>query len=185
LEKEVDRIGSLVDEFLKQELGIERKAGMSINIVSLGRASVLGLALMLANTSPAGGQAQPAGGQGQRTLYERLGGYTAISAVVDDFEDRLFVDPKVGKYFVGMGTDTRELFKQKTKNLVCNVTGGPCKVISRTAKTTHAGLGITDAEFNIVVGHLSESLDKYKAPAAEKKELMDIVETLRKDIVER
>ena len=151
---------------------------MSINIVSLVRASLLGLALMLANTSPASGQAQ-------RTLYERLGGYNGISAVVDDFADRLFADPKIGKYFVGMGTDTREMFKQKNKNLVCNVTGGPCKVISRSAKTTHAGLGITNAEFDIVVGHLSESLDKYKVPAAEKKELLDIVETLRKDIVER
>jgi len=87
---------------------------MSMNIVSLVRASLLGLALMLANTSPAAGQAQPAGGQAQRTLYERLGGYNGISAVVDDFEDRLFVDPIVGKYFVGMGTDTRETFKQKT-----------------------------------------------------------------------
>src|SRR5262252_9178984 len=84
-----------------------KEVGMSINIVSLVRASLLGLALMLANTSPASGQAQ-------RTLYERLGGYNGISAVVDDFEDRLFVDPIVGKYFVGMGTDTRETFKQKT-----------------------------------------------------------------------
>jgi hemoglobin len=158
---------------------------MSMNIVSLVRASLLGLALMLANTSPAGGQAQTASGQEQRTLYERLGGYDAISKVVNDFEDRLFVDPKVGKYFVGMGTDTRQLFKQKTTNLVCNVTGGPCKVISRSAKTTHAGLGITNAEFDIVVGHLSEALDKYKVPAAEHKELLDIVATLRKDIVER
>jgi hemoglobin len=158
---------------------------MSMNIVSLVRALLLGLALMLANTSPAGGQAQPAGGQGQRTLYERLGGYDAISKVVDDFADRLFADPKIGKFFVGMGTDTRESFKQKNKNLVCNVTGGPCKVISRPAKTVHAGLGITDADFNIVVGHLSEALDKYKVPAAEHKELMDIIGTLRKDIVER
>lgn len=158
---------------------------MSINIVSLVRASLLGLALMFANTSPAVGQAQSASGQAQRTLYERLGGYNGISPVVDDFEDRLFVDPTVGKYFVGMGTDTRETFKQKTTNLVCNVTGGPCKVISRSAKTTHAGLGITNAEFDIVVGHLSESLDKYKVPAAEHKEVMAIIETLRKDIVER
>ena len=157
----------------------------SVNIISLVRASLLGLALMLANTLPAGGQEQPAGGQGQRTLYERLGGYDAISAVVDDFANRLFVDPKVGKFFVGMGTDTRESFKQKNKNLVCNVTGGPCKVISRPARTVHAGLGITDADFDIVVGHLSEALDKYKVPAAEHKELMDIVATLRKDIVER
>ena len=34
-------------------------------------------------------------------------------------------------------------------------------------------------------GHLSEALDKYKVPAAEHKELMAIVETLRKDIVEK
>lgn len=158
---------------------------MSMNIVSLVRGSLLCLALMLANTSPASGQAQPAGGQAQRTLYERLGGYDGISAVVEDFENRLFVDPKVGKYFVGMGTDTRELFIQKTKNLVCNVTGGPCKVISRSAKTTHAGLGITDAEFDIVAGHLSEALDKYKVQPAEHKEVMAIIETLRKDIVEK
>jgi hypothetical protein len=45
---------------------------MSMNIVSLVRASLLGLALMLANTSPASGQAQ-------RTLYERLGGYNGIA----------------------------------------------------------------------------------------------------------
>jgi len=172
---------------------------MSINIVSLVRASLLGLALMLANTSlaagqaqsargqaqPAVGQEQPDAGQGQRTLYERLGGYTAISAVVNDFAERLFADPKIGKFFVGMGTDTREMFKQKNKNLVCNVSGGPCKVISRPARTVHAGLGITDAEFDIVVGHLAEALDKYKVPAAEHKELMAIIATLRKDIVER
>src|SRR5215831_18945152 len=168
------------------------EVGMSMNMVSLVRASLLGLALMVANTSPVGGQvqpagghAQPAGGHAQRTLYERLGSYNGISAVVDDFADRLFADPKIGKYFVGMGTDTREMFKQKNKNLVCNVTGGPCKVISRPAKTVHAGLGITDADFDIVVGHLSEALDKYKVPAAEHKELMDIIGTLRKDIVER
>lgn len=158
---------------------------MSMNIVSLVRASLLGLALMLASTSPAFGQAQPAGGQGQRTLYERLGGYNGISPVVEDFENRLFVDPTVGKYFVGMGTDTKQQFIQKTKNLVCNVTGGPCKVISRSAKTTHAGLGITNAEFDVVANHLSEALDKYKVPAPEHKELMAIIETLRKDIVER
>ena len=151
---------------------------MSMNIVSLVRASLLGLALMLANTSLAGGQAQ-------RTLYERLGGYNAISAVVDEFADRLFADPKVGKFFVGMGTDTREMFKQKNKNLVCNVTGGPCKVISRPAKTVHAGLGITDADFDVVVGHLTAVLDEHKVPAAEKKELLDIIGSLRKDIVER
>jgi len=119
-----------------------------------------------------------------KSLYERLGGYDAISAVVDDFASKLFDDPRIAHFFRGMGDDTREQFRQKNKNLVCNVTGGPCKVISRSAKTIHAGLGITEEEFNIVVDHLVQTLDKFKVPAAEKAELLAIIGSLKPDIVE-
>ena len=119
-----------------------------------------------------------------RSLYERLGGYEAISAVVDDFAPKLFDDPRIAHFFRGMGDDTREQFKQKNKNLVCNVTGGPCKIISRPAKTVHGGLGITEAEFNIVVNHLVQTLEKFNVPAKEKSELLEIIGSLKPDIVE-
>ena len=121
----------------------------------------------------------------KKSLYERLGGYEAISAVVNDFAEKLFKDPQVGPFFKGMGTDTRKSFIQKNINLVCNVTGGPCKVLSRPAKTVHAGLGITESDFNVVVNHLVDTLDKFKVPAKEKKELLDIIGTLKPDIVEQ
>lgn len=120
----------------------------------------------------------------KKSLYERLGGYEAISAVVNDFAPKLFKDPQVGSFFKGMGTDTRKSFIQKNINLVCSVTGGPCKVISRPAKTVHGGLGITESDFNVVVNHLVDTLDKFEVPAKEKKELLDIVGTLKPDIVE-
>ncbi len=128
----------------------------------------------------------PALAQGamEKSLYERLGGYGAISAVVNDFANKLFIDPEVGSFFKGMGTDTRKSFIQKNINLVCNVTGGPCKVISRAAKTVHGGLGITEAEFNVVANHLVDTLDKFKVPAKEKQELLAIIDTLKPDIVE-
>ena len=119
-----------------------------------------------------------------KSLYERLGGYEAISAVVNDFAEQLFIDPEVKSFFKGMGTDTRMSFIQKNINLVCNVTGGPCKIISRDAKTVHAGLGITEAEFNVVVDHLVDTLDKFKVPAKEKEELLSIIGKLKPDIVE-
>jgi hemoglobin len=121
----------------------------------------------------------------EKSLYERLGGYEAISAVVNDFAPKLFTDPQVGPFFKGMGTDTRKSFIQKNINLVCNVTGGPCKIISRPAKTVHAGLGITEADFNVVVNHLVDTLDKFEVPAKEKQELLSIIGTLKPDIVER
>ena len=118
------------------------------------------------------------------SLYQRLGGYEAISAVVEDFAPKLFGDSRIAHYFRGMGDDTKQQFMQKNKNLVCNVTGGPCKVISRPAKTVHGGLGITEREFNIVVEHLVQTLDKFKVPSAEKTELLAIIGTLKPDIVD-
>lgn len=119
-----------------------------------------------------------------KTLYERLGGYDAVSAVVDDFAGKLFSDPVVGARFFGMSDDSREGVRQKNKNLVCKVTGGPCKIISRPAATTHGGLGIKASEFNIVAQHLVDTLNTLKVPEKEHKELMAIIATLRPDIVE-
>lgn len=142
----------------------------------LGKVS-LALGILFLTTSIA--QAQ------EKSLYERLGGYEAISAVVNDFADRLFNDEVVGKRFFGMGDDSRAGFKQKNINLVCAATGGPCKIISRTAKTTHQGLGIKASEFDIVAGHLVDVLHKFKVPQQEFDELMAIIGTLRPDIVEK
>lgn len=118
------------------------------------------------------------------SLYERLGGYDAVSAVVDDFAAKLFDDPVVGARFFGMGADTREAFRQKNKNLVCAATGGPCKIISRSASQTHDGLGITASEFGIVAQHLVDTLNKFNVPEKEHNELMMIIGSLRPDIVE-
>ncbi len=118
------------------------------------------------------------------SLYERLGGYDAVSAVVDDFAAKLFDDPVVGARFFGMGEDSREGFRQKNKNLVCAATGGPCKIISRSALQTHTGLGITASEFSIVAQHLVDTLNKFNVPEQEHNELMAIIGSLRPDIVE-
>jgi len=120
----------------------------------------------------------------EKPLYDRLGGYDAVSAVVDDFAGKLFTDPVVGARFFGMSDDSREGFRQKNKNLVCAATGGPCKIISRSAATTHGGLGIKASEFAIVAQHLVDTLNKFNVPQKEQDELMAIIATLRPDIVE-
>ena len=130
------------------------------------------------------GGSSPAWSQSQ-SLYERLGGYDGISAVVEDFAPKLFSDAKVGRFFIGMSADSRQGFMQKNKNLVCKVTGGPCQIISRPAKTAHAGLGITESDFSVVVQHLVDTLNKFKVPDVEQKELLGIIGTLKPDIVEK
>lgn len=120
------------------------------------------------------------------SLYERLGGYDAISAVVDNFADRLFADPTIGPRFTrGMGTETRMQFRQKNKNLVCNLAGGPCQIISRAPEAAHQGLGITQDEFNILMGHFADTLDAFNVPEGERRELTTVYEGFRSRIVDR
>ena len=120
----------------------------------------------------------------EKSLYDRLGGYDAVSAVVDDFAAKLFDDPVVGARFFGMSDDSREGFRQKNKNLICAATGGPCKIISRSAAATHGGLGIKASEFAVVAQHLVDTLNKFNVPEKEHNELMAIIGSLRPDIVE-
>ena len=145
--------------------------------VTLGLVTTLFLTALFFALSPSVAEPAPQGQTAtEASLYERLGVYGAISAVVNDFAEKLFTDPKTAPFFKGMGTDTRQSFIQKNINLVCNVTGGPCKIISRNAKTIHAGLGITEAEFNIVENHLVDTLDAFNVPAREKRELLAIIQ---------
>jgi hemoglobin len=120
-----------------------------------------------------------------KTLYERLGGYEGISAVVDQFADSLFADKRINQFFIGMSDDTRAQFKQKNKNLLCNATGGPCKVISRPANVAHHGLGITAGDFEVVAGHLKDVLNKFNVGPKEQEEVFAIILSLRSQIVDR
>ncbi len=52
-------------------------------------------------------------------------------------------------------------------------------------KTSHHGLGITEADWDAAAKHLPASLDKFKVPQQEKDEVLAFVTTLKKDIVEK
>ncbi len=123
-------------------------------------------------------------GEEPTSLYERLGGYDAISNIIDGFLQRMFTDPKVGRYFVGMGTDTRERLQQKNKLLMCKNTGGPCKIINRDMKRTHEGLSITSTDWNIAVSLLTQTLQTLKIKEQEQRELLHLIGSLQEKIVE-
>jgi hemoglobin len=126
-----------------------------------------------------------------KSLYDRLGGEKAITAVVNDFVGRAATDERVN--FFRKGTDRewkpseKEVAMLKTHlvNLIGMLTGGPQKYSGRDMKTSHAGMKITDAEFDALAGDLKTSLAHFKVPAKEQDELLAIVGSTRGDIVER
>lgn len=119
------------------------------------------------------------------TLYARLGGYDAVAAVTDDFLGRLASDKQLGRFFPGHSTDSLKKIRQHIVDQLCAATGGPCVYIGRDMKTSHSGMGITEADWNQMVVLLNQTLDKFKVPDAERKELLGALSGLKKDIVEK
>jgi len=124
-------------------------------------------------------------GTSDKSLYQRVGGYDALAAVVDDFIGRLVADKRFEKFFVGHSEDSTKRIRQHILDQFCAATGGPCLYTGRDMKTTHKGLGITEADWDAAAKHLAMSLDKFKVPEKEKGELLGFVTSLKKDIVEK
>jgi len=141
------------------------------------------IVLACAIASPVTAQ-QPAPSQAP-SLYKRLGGYDALAAVTDDFLGRLAADPRFAKFFVGHSTDSIKKIRQLIVDQLCAATGGPCAYTGRDMKSAHAGLGITGQDWDAQAKLLVATLDKFQVPAKEKDEVLALVSTLRKDIVDK
>jgi hemoglobin len=117
------------------------------------------------------------------SLYKRLGGYDAVAAVTDDFIGRLVTDPQLKRFFAGHSTDSLKRIRQLIVDQLCAATGGPCVYVGRDMKTAHAGLNITDADWELAVKHLVATLDKFKVPQKEKDEVLGAIGGMKADIV--
>ena len=115
------------------------------------------------------------------SLYDRLGGKAAITAVVDEFVAKVAADNRINGRFAT--TDIPKL-KRHLVDQVCAASGSPCVYTGRDMKATHAGMRLTNADFNALVQDLVAALDKFKVGEWEEQELLALLGPMRKDIVE-
>ncbi len=120
-----------------------------------------------------------------KTLYQRLGGFDTIAGIVDDFIGQLKDDPAFKRFGGGRSKDSLMRTRELVVEQICYLTGGPCVYIGRDAKTAHAGLAITQEEWDSNIKKFKVSLDKLKVAELEQKEFLAMIEKLRPDIVEK
>jgi hemoglobin len=138
--------------------------------------------------------------EGKLTLFDRLGGEKGITAIIEDFTPRAIQDPRVnwerkgakqtGFFFHRQKSNewngTPENIARLNKHLIQFIalaTGGPAHYDGKEIKSAHAGMHVTNAEFDAAVGDLKASLDKLQIPNKEQKELLSIIESTRPLIV--
>jgi hemoglobin len=140
---------------------------------------VAGIALAAAGC----GTMETTGGKSMEpSLYDRLGGKPAITAVVDDFVGRVAADNRINGKFA---TANIPRLKMMLVDQICAASGGPCTYTGRDMRSAHAGMGISGAEFDALVGDLVATLNKFKVPEREKNELLGALGPMKKDIVEK
>jgi hemoglobin len=117
----------------------------------------------------------------QRSLYQRLGGRQAIVLVVDDFVGNVARDKRINGFFAD--TDIPRL-KRLLVQQICAASGGPCQYEGRSMREAHRGLNIRNADFNALVEDLVITLDKFGVGEREQRELLTVLGSLRRDVVQ-
>ncbi len=131
------------------------------------------LALVLALATGASMVAHTANAAPPKSLYDQLGGKDAVKAVVHDFLGNVAADTKINSKFGKsiVFADPKKpgaSLEEKLNDQICAATGGGCTFKGKSMKDAHAGMKITEDEFNALVADLIKSLDKFKVAHKDK-----------------
>jgi hemoglobin len=165
------KLGSFVALLMVAACGGDPKKPPEQPAASTGDTATAGSATNTAATPP---PAPP------KSLYDRLGGQPAITAVIEEFVARTTTDPRImDRFFNVDATNLKKLLVE----FVCVATGGPCKYEGRSMEDSHASMYLVDDEFGALVEDLVGALDKFKVPEKEKGEILGALGPLKPAMV--
>ena len=120
-----------------------------------------------------------------QSLYEQLGGSSAIEAVVESFYRKMLADDRVARFFDGVDMD-RQMAKQAA--FITMVTGGPNHYTGRDMRTSHASMlsrGLGDLHVDVVIQHLVVTLAEFGVGAEQIEKVRALCESVRDDVLSR
>jgi hemoglobin len=116
------------------------------------------------------------------SLYERMGGTSNVTAVVNDLIDTAATDPHLKRSFVDVDLAP---VKRLLVEQICQLAGGGCTYSGDSMHDVHAGLGITQAEFYRLVQVLRDSMITHGVGLRERNELLRLLAPMKRDVVEK
>src|SRR4051812_20166925 len=114
------------------------------------------------------------------SLYEQLGKYEGIDALVLELIYVLAEDERVRDRYKGVNMDK---FKKGLSDYICSIASGSCEYSGDSLKVIHAGHQYTDTEFNALVGDLIKAMNRKKIPVATQNQLLSLLAPSYKDII--
>lgn len=119
------------------------------------------------------------------SLYERIGGESAMRAAVIKMYDKILSDGELAPFFENI--DVNVLRNSQTA-FVTFAFGGPNHYTGKTMRSAHANSvknGLNDRHFDLVAGHLKAAMEELGVSADLIAEALAIVETTRSDVLNK
>jgi chemotaxis signal transduction protein/truncated hemoglobin YjbI len=120
-----------------------------------------------------------------RTLYERLGGASAVSGAVDIFYHKVLADQRINRFFGGADIPQQAA---KQKAFLTMLMGGPNSYTGTSLRLGHRRLvaaGLDDSHFDAVLEHLVSALRQLGATETDIAEAGALAESARADVLNR
>jgi hemoglobin len=108
----------------------------------------------------------------QVNIYQQLGGQPKIEEVVDNFITEIEFDAVLFTFFKDSNI---ERFREKLSEHICMLTGGPCKYSGDSMQQVHAGMNITEAEFNHSVDLFINAMTKADIPHSVQNKVLAVI----------
>jgi hemoglobin len=125
---------------------------------------MLALALLAGCAAP-----QP---EKQDSLYRALGGEDGIDKIVDDILFSMLRSPLLRDSFRDLSLTDYPRFKYNFAQQLCELSGGPCRYTGPDMRAAHAGLNVSEEQFNESGRIIAEVLTANGVPAEARQVLL-------------
>jgi hemoglobin len=115
-----------------------------------------------------------------QSIFERYGGFSAVSKIVSSFYDRVLDSDNLAPYFEG--TDMRRQIDHQSK-FISSLMGGPASYSNDQLERSHQRLNINDKDFNEVVQVLTETFEDAGLDASDVSTIIRDINSRRSIIV--
>lgn len=119
------------------------------------------------------------------SLFNRLGGQNAVNVAVDIFYRKMLTDDRVSHFFDDVDMEQQIL---KQKGFLTMVFGGPNHYTGKSMREGHRHLinrGLNDSHVDIVIEHLGETLRELGAKEEDIRQVANIANSVRDDVLDR
>lgn len=115
-------------------------------------------------------------------LYLALGGEQAIAVIVENFILEIARDERIIDHFE---VSNVQRFRVMMNEHLCMVADGPCAYTGDSMIDTHAGMGVTEGDFNAIVENMMAAMNKAGIPLGPQNRLLARLATFRGEIIYR